>query len=366
MGGGAIHLDFETRSPTDLKRTGVYRYVEDPHTAIWLFAYRFRHGPILQWRPGQSAPDRLLEHIAAGGWVKAHNAAFERIVWNVVLRRTPGCERWPRLTIQQMDCSMARALAIHLPGDLDTLGAVLNIMHQKDKEGHALMMKLAKPRKPTKTCPLPLGADYLWWDAPENIDRLGLYCEGDVAAETDIDDRLPPLSVAEREIWELDQVINDRGIALDASSIERCVAVLEVAQQRANARMSELTSGEVTKCTEAARIVSWLQRRGLPADSIAKDEHKALLQWCDVLGDDLAADVIRLRATNGKSSTAKFDRMLEVKCADNRARGLLRYHRAPTGRWGGEFIQPHNLPRVDEDEELPDVLGALEIMGEVR
>ena len=359
------HLDFETKSPADLRNCGVYRYAEHPHTAVWLFAYRFGREPINQWRPGYEQPTRLLAHIAAGGRVVAHNSSFERIIWNTVLRRSESTACWPRLTIEQLCCTMSRALAIHLPGDLDTLAQVLGVAEQKDKEGHTLMLRMAKPRKPTKAHPLPPGVDYMWWDAPEHIERLGRYCEQDVATECAIDERLPPLSADERALWELDQRINDRGVNLDTASIERCIAVLEVAQRRANARMAELTGGEVQKCSEAAKIVGWLQRRHIPADSIAKDEHADLIAWADMLDDPVAAEVVRLRATNGKSSTAKFDTMLDVKCADDRARGLLRYHRAHTGRWGGEFIQPQNMPGVGEEEDLQDVLGAMELMEAV-
>jgi DNA polymerase len=261
-----------------------------------------------------------------------------------------------------MDCTQARALAIHLPADLDTLARVLGVTNLKDKEGHALMLQMAKPRKPTKACPALADGSLLWWDDPERQHRLGLYCQQDVAAETDVDDKLPPLSREERALWELDQRINDRGVALDVPSIERCVAVLEVAQQRANARLAALTDGEVAKCTEAAKLVGWLQRRGIPADSIAKDEHAGLLAWADMLGDDVAMEVIRIRAENGKSSTAKFDTMLKVKSADDRARGQLRYHQAHTGRWASAGIQVHNLKQIGEDEDLDDVLGAMKIM----
>jgi DNA polymerase bacteriophage-type len=351
------HLDLETRSPLDLTRVGVYRYVEDQDTSIWLFSYRFDNGPIQRWLPGQGSPAALLEHIAADGWVVAHNANFERQVWNAVVRRLAGAESWPRLRIQQCECTMARALAVHLPPDLDTLAQVLGLPEQKDKEGRRLMLQMSKPRKRNP------GGTFIWWNDPEKIERLGAYCDQDVATECAVDAKLPPLSDDERALWELDQRVNDRGMALDIESIHRCVAVLEVAQERANARMCELTGGTVRKVTEVTRIVEWLKARGVPAASIAKAEQSELISWSDMLGDETAVEVIRLRAEAGRSSTAKFQTMLRVACADGRVRGALQYHRANTGRWGGALVQPQNLPRVDEKMELPAVLGALEIMG---
>jgi len=353
------HLDFETRGVVDLKRTGIYRYAEDPQTSVLLFAYRFDNGPVQGWRPGWSEPNDLLNHVACGGTVVAHNALFERIIWNTVLRRIPGCESYPRLSIWQMDDTMARALAVHLPPDLDSLAQVLELKAQKDSEGHRLMMKMCKPRKAKKG-----EAPGLYWhETPEELERLGLYCQRDVLAECEVDERLPPLSDDERKLWELDQKINDRGVALDVSTIEKIVAVLDVAAGRANARMCELTGGAVNKVTEAGKLVGWLKNNGVPVDSIAKSEKVDVVDWVNTIGSEEMSDAVDLRFEAGKNSIAKFRRMLEVVCDDGRARGLLRYHMASTGRWGGALVQPQNLPRVDQEEELPDVLGAIDILA---
>ena len=350
------HLDFETRGAVDLLKVGAYRYVEDKDTDIWLFSWRLGSGPINRWLPGSPPPTALLEHIAAGGVVTAHNAVFERLVWNSVLRRTAGCESYPRLTIAQMDCTMSRSLAIHLPADLDTLAKALDLSEQKDTEGHTLMRKMAKPRKRNDD------GTFVWWDDQSNIDRLAVYCDQDVLTECAVDARLPPLSADERRLWELDQKINDRGIALDLPTIHACVEVLEIAQTRAHARMNELTGGAVRKCSEALRIVEWLNSRGISATSIAKSEHGELKAFADLAGDDVAREVIELRAEAAKSSTAKYTRMLQVACEDGRARGLLAYHRAHTGRWGGALLQPQNLPSFDEDTDLNGILGTIDIM----
>jgi len=320
------HLDFETRGAVDLLKVGAYRYVEDKDTDIWLFSWRLGSGPINRWLPGSPPPTALLEHIAAGGVVTAHNAVFERLVWNSVLRRTAGCESYPRLTIAQMDCTMSRSLAIHLPADLDTLAKALDLSEQKDTEGHTLMRKMAKPRKRNDD------GTFVWWDDQSNIDRLAVYCDQDVL------------------------------IALDLPTIHACVEVLEIAQTRAHARMNELTGGAVRKCSEALRIVEWLNSRGISATSIAKSEHGELKAFADLAGDDVAREVIELRAEAAKSSTAKYTRMLQVACEDGRARGLLAYHRAHTGRWGGALLQPQNLPSFDEDTDLNGILGTIDIM----
>ena len=353
----ACHLDFESASAADLGDVGVYRYVEHPSTRIWLFSYQFDGGNrVERWRPGLPTPERLLDHVVRGGTVKAHNANFERQVWNGVLRRLPEASSWPVLSIGQMDCTMARALAIHLPADLDDLAKVLGLIERKDKEGKALMRKMMRPRKR-----LPDGS-YEWWNSPENIERLGQYCDQDVVVESEIDKKLPPLSAEERALWELDQRINDRGVRLDVPMIEKIVKVLEVAKQRDNARMAKLTANAVMKTTENAKLLSWFQGRGFQADSIAKDHHADLREMADVLGDEEALAVLELRASGAKTSTAKFPRMADYAGFGDRARGLFAYHRASTGRFGGSGPQPQNLPRVDDEKELPDVLSLLSLL----
>ena len=144
---------------------------------------------------------------------------------------------------------------------------------------------------------------------------------------------MPPLSPAERTCWELDQKINDRGIAIDAAGVQRAVDVLKIAQRRADDRMNVLTGGAVTRCTQAARLVAWLQSRGIECDSVAKDKHDVIRAAATELWDDEAELAIALRAEAAKNSTAKFRRMLDYMCDDGRLRGMLNWHRASTGRW---------------------------------
>lgn len=349
-------LDFETASAADLKEVGVYRYAEHPSTKIWLFSYRFDDGPTTRWLPGMPEPRELLLHLSTGGRLVAHNALFERLIWNRVLRRMPEASHWPPLRIEQCDCTMSRALAIHLPADLDDLAVVLGLTERKDREGKALMKKMSKPRARN-----PDGS-IVWWDSPWNLGRLGAYCDQDVVVESAINKMLPPLSADERALYELDQRINDRGARVDLGLVRKIVKVLEVAKARDNARMADLTADAVAKTTQNKVLLEWFQGRGFVTDSIAKGSHADLRAWAEVLGDDEAAAVLELRASGAKTSTAKYDRMLGYAGADDRMHGLFGYHRASTGRWGGSGPQPQNLPRVDEDTELPDVMALIQML----
>lgn len=383
MDEAAAHIDFETRSTVDLKKAGVYRYAEHPHTGVICMSWRIGDkGPVQRWRPGDEDPIELLAHVESGGRVVAHNAGFERTIWNWVIRKRIA-PHWPELRIEQQDCTMARGLALALPAGLDQLGRALNTFVQKDKEGHALMMRMCKPRRmeavyATASCcsdpacqqcagsgqrRIVTGEVPVWWDDAERVERLQLYCDQDVETETAIDNGISRLSDEEHQVWMLDQRINDRGVMIDVRSAERCLAVVEEALKRADDHMWWLTDGAVRKCSETAKVVRWLNDRGIPAQSVAKGEIEEIVLMASVMGDMTAQEVIQLRRAAAKTSTAKFKAMLNSVCSDGRVRGTLAYHGAATGRWAGRLIQPQNMLRIDPENDLPDVMRVLELLG---
>ena len=87
-----LHIDFETRSTVELKKTGVYVYAEHPTTDLWCACFAFDDGEIQTWRPGDPVPWNIFEHVISGGEVYAHNAAFERVIWHHILVPRYG---WP-------------------------------------------------------------------------------------------------------------------------------------------------------------------------------------------------------------------------------------------------------------------------------
>ncbi len=339
------HIDFETRSTTDLRKSGVYRYAEDPHTRPWGFCWRLgQTGQVYRWIPGAPDPIPLLEHIAAGGIVTAHNAAFERTIWNMILvpRIAP---HWPRLNIAQQDCTMARAAAVSHPQELDKLCRAIDTRNKKDMAGHNLMMKMARPRK------FAADGTVVWWDESTDIERLMEYCETDVYTECDVDDKIPPLTDYEFKVWELDQHINERGIYVDTTAIAKCVTLVELAKKAADKEMRSLTSRAVPKCSSEKQIIAWVEAQGIPCTSVAKGEQEDLIFLADVSNAPLVREVIELRSDSKKTSTAKYKAMMNCVCSDGRIRGLLAYHGAGPGRWAGRLVQPQNFPRVDHEKE---------------
>lgn len=203
---------------------------------------------------------------------------------------------------------------------------------------------------------------YEWWDAPEVIDRIEQYCDQDVLTETEVDIRCPPLSPAERKVWELDQRINDRGVMLDRPLIEHSLHVRDIALARLDADMREVTGGVVEKCSEVAKLAAWITEQGILCESVAKAQQDDLLLAAKVEEKPLVAKAIHLRQEASKTSTAKLQAMLDCLCADGRARGLLHYHGTNTGRWAGRLIQPQNLYRVDPERDGDTISRAIDVM----
>jgi DNA polymerase bacteriophage-type len=69
--------------------------------------------------------------------------------------------------------------------------------------------------------------------------------------------------------------------------------------------------------------------------------------------------VLEIRQIASATSLKKLDAMLACVGPDNRARGLLQYHGAATGRWSGQLIQPQNFPRPTLEAAVdPEELAA--------
>lgn len=358
----SANIDFETRSVCDLTLAGADRYAEDKTTEILCLAWCIDDGPISVWVPGDPDPQPLLDHIRSGGHVAAWNAPFELAIWRYVIPRC--CPTWPALAIEQTYCSMARAYAVALPGGLDKCAEAMGAPFEKDKEGYTLMRRMCTPtpkwKKRFKADPATAGAPE-WYDGPEQRARLKRYCAMDVEVERGISKKLAPLTQRERQIWLLDQKINQRGVRIDLENVERALNIVNAETAALNAELCTITSGSVAKASAPGQIKKWVNENGANADNLQKHTVASLLQT------DLLPDVIRaleIRRDAGRTSVKKLPAMRACASLDGRARGMLGYHVATTGRWAGRRAQPQNLPRPDMDEA--DILGCIALLDTPR
>lgn len=329
-----LYLDVESRSAVDLRKTGSHVYWEDPSTALWLACYAIGDGPIRHWRAGEPCPEEIRRHVLDGGPISGWNVGgFEMLAWNARLGPVHG---WPVPRLEQYDDTAAMAAAMGLPRALANAAKALGLEVQKDDEGRRLMMQMARPRR-------TVGDTHTWWDEPAKIDRLALYCETDVEVERTIRQRLVPLSDAERAVWLLDARINERGVRIDVPLVQAMLKIVEATQARLANEMVEATGGYVATPSQVAALTRWLADNGMPVDGLARADVTSLLAADDL--PERCRTVLRIRQEAAKSSTAKLRSAIDCTCKDGRARGLILYHGAGTGRWAGRLLQPQNFPR---------------------
>lgn len=342
-------VDFETRSAVDLRKTGVYVYATDASTDVWCMAYSWDGEDVRVWRPGDSFDPKLEDWIVEGGKLQAWNASFERVIWNKIMAPRYG---WPRTKSAQWYCTMAQSSAAGLPRALGQAAAVLGVEEQKDKAGQALMLRMARPRRTNAD------GTHVWWETADKVQALIDYCVQDVRTEMDVSTHVPYLPDSERQLYLLDQRINDRGVMLDRDLLNRVRALADESKAEIDAEIQRLTKGFVRSATNGMNLVAWLNKYGIHTKSVDKQSVAEILAHEGL--HPVIRRVLELRQAGAKSSTAKLDAMEYAADSDDRMRGLLVYHGAATGRWSGKLVQPQNFPRpVRKQAELDVIIEKL-------
>lgn len=339
----ALIIDFETRSQCSLKECGPHVYAEHESTEMLLLAYKIDDAPVHIWEYTASLPMDLSSAIRQGRNVWAWNAAFDRVIWERFMA-------WMEpITPEQWRDVMALAAYRAMPMGLGDFAEVAGLPQNKDKAGAALITKYCRPDRKGRFREIPA----------EDWDALKAYAAQDVETTAAALEYLKPeLPRDELRWWLLEQEINTRGVAIDIPTVERCIELVERETAAINAELTEITGGAITSAGQAERIASAVGIEDCKAETV-KDALKTDL-------DPLRRRLLELRTEGGKASIKKLYRMRQGANADGRARGLLQYHGATTGREAGRRVQPQNLPRP-EFEVNPDIFmsGTVEEVAEL-
>jgi DNA polymerase len=361
-----LHIDFETRSELDLKKVGLHRYARHPSTDIWCLAVAVGdEEPRIILPPGRGGTPGFSFGPLPDAQIYGWNVGFEYEIWNNIMVPRYG---WPPLALEQCYCTMSMSFAMAFPGALDAASYAFGIEECKDKLGHAMMLKYAKPwrRDPVQwmtDCPqFTLGGRK--WTGAEGLTYLHEYCKQDVRAEREIGHYVLPLSDKERRVWLVDQKINARGVQLDMESVRAAVDMCEAAKARAAEELCRITDGAVQKVSAVAAFKEWTAAQGAEMTSLVKQQVIDLLAADDDedVSFELPAKVreaLIVRQESGKASVAKFDKMLDLAGEDGRLRHVYQYHGAYSGRWAGRKVQTHNLVRDMPPPETVEKILAL-------
>lgn len=348
-----VVVDFETASKCNLKKTGAWRYAEDPSTEVLCLVFQYHDWDAAGvWTPDTEWLDAQMLH----GLVEdpncrfvAHNAGFEQAIWHHVMKRHGFAELPP----ERWHDTMAACAMRRLPMRLEHAAPIVTGLHKTEtSEGRALVNKVS--RDYAKTGVLSCDAD--------TLRRIIAYCVQDVRVTLEMHRRLGDLPEGERAVWLLDQVVNQRGVQLDLGFVGAAQAVLDCALPPLREQFRELVG---CNPTQLPTFKKWLVSQDVWVDDLQKKTVDALLGVAEEDDDEdrddddsagrlasvvLTGDARRaltLARLLNSSSVSKLRTMVECAGSDGRARGLLQYYGAGTGRWSGRLVQPQNFPRGD-------------------
>ena len=330
-----LHIDIETYSPEALADCGVHRYAAHPEFRILLFAYAMDDArvTVIDLASGGTLPAPVRRALTDPNIVKvAHNATFERTCIGAMLGQTLDPHQW--------ECTMIQCARCGLPLSLGEAAKALGLDAQKMTEGKALIKKFCTPHEPTLLSP---GERVMPSDDPKGWATFKEYCRMDVEVEREIDKALAWLepTEAERELYAIDQIINDRGVKVDLDLVDNAARMDTIYKARLNTEAQRITG--LNNPNSAAQLKTWInERTGLELDTLRKDDLGDIKKATD---DEEVRRVLDIRAEMNKTSTTKYETMQKVAGEGERVRGLLQFHGTRTGRWAGRLVQMQNLPQ---------------------
>jgi len=329
-----LWLDLETYS-TVLIKHGAHRYAEEAE--VLLVAVAVDDQPTDVWDCTQGHADwreRLQAMIDAADMVVIHNSAFDR----TILRH-----QGVNVPLDKIEDTMVMALAHSLPASLGALCDILGVPvdKAKDKSGKKLIQLFTKP------CPRNWKIRRATAEThADDWSNFTEYARLDVDAMRDIHGRIPRWNYThgERHLWQLDQGINDRGIAVDVDLAKSAIRAFRRASGSLAARAVSLTGGAVPNTTQRDRLLQYLRTvRGLELADLTRATVETLMK-SDL--DPLTRELLEIRQQASATSPAKYGALMDAASTDGRLRGTMQFcGAARTGRDAGRIFQPQNLPR---------------------
>ena len=213
---------------------------------------------------------------------------------------------------------------------------------------------------------------------PDKWETFKAYCIRDVEAEREIAQNIDwyPVSDFEKNLYAIDQQINDRGVLIDSKLVQNAITIDATYKARLNIEAVKLSGLE--NPNSVGQLKTWIaEQTGIELTSLNKDDIPDLKKQ---ITDKRVLRILDIRNELRKTSCQKYTAMKTVAGPDWRARGVTQFHGSRTGRWAGRLIQMQNLPQnhikdldfarqalLDGDEELiemgygnvPDVLSQL-------
>lgn len=339
-----LNIDIETYSSVPLSKAGVYKYAESEDFKVLLFAYSVdrEEVKVVDLENGEKIPIEVLNALKDDKVTKwAFNANFERICLSKFLKEKLNPISWR--------CTMVWSAYLGLPLSLEGVGLILGLDKQKLKDGKELIKYFCVPNRKGERNRASLEMEK--WSQFKN------YNKRDVEVEMLISEKLKRFPVPDF-IWkeyELDQIINDRGIMFDRILALNAVEIDEKNKEKIMKKLISITN--IENPNSVIQMREWLLKKGVETDTLDKKKVKELIE----VVDEDTREVLELRQQLTKSSVKKYTAMISAACKDDRCRGMFQFLGANrTGRYAGRIVQLQNLPR----NSMSDLKNARELVKE--
>lgn len=339
----SLHIDIESYSPVPIK-AGVFRYAEEAEIILFAYAYDTEPVHVVDLLQGEKIPHQVMCDLTNPHVIKkAFNAAFERAVMQAYFNMYLPEDQW--------ECTQARTAMCGLPLNLEQAAYVLNIQQQKNKGGKALINYFCIPiKKPIKK------NDFRTRNLPhhdiEKWNQFKTYNIQDVEAERAVCRALSfyQISPFEQYQWQLDQRINERGVAINVPFVRSAISLINHYENSLLQEFTDITG--IDKPTQLAQLKKWLfEETGEEVNKINKETIPDIIKNTD---SQRVLRAMEIRKESSKTSTKKYITMMAALCRDGRVRGLHEYYGANrTGRAAGRLLQHQNLPRGKYDDIEP-------------
>lgn len=322
-----LFLDYETFSCVDIK-AGVYAYTECPTFEALMCAWAIDGGPV-QVATGETEIATIPGLFDPAVMKVAHNAQFERVVTSRLAGGTflsPAA--WFDTAALAAEHGYSRALA--------PLAKVLGCV-EKDTAGTRLINRFCKPYR---------GGRVTAGDDPDRWAAFVDYCKQDVETLREVFYRLPPWPSGERELYNVDQRINDRGITVDVALAKAAVTADGRNRTAQRAELRQITG--VVNPGSTQQLRGWFEETGLPLSNLRAATVAEALTDPGLSPEHRRA--LALRQHLALAASRKYEAAIRATNADGRFRGGFHFFGAHTGRWAGRGIQLQNLPRSEVSE----------------
>lgn len=331
-----LYCDTETFCVTPI-RHGSHAYAEQVEIIVASWALGDNPAQVWDATDGSEMPDELWDELNNPERLTVwHNGGnFDR----VVLRHAWKLD----LPIERVHDTMVQALAHGLPGGLDSLGEIMKIAadEQKDKRGKALINMFCKPRPKTSKV-----RRFTRETHPAEWAEFLEYAKQDIPAMRAIYKKMPMWNYRgkERALWYLDQRINNRGIAIDLELANSALASVGRIQAELAKEAQDLTDGALVSTMQRDRLLRYiLAEHGvdlpdLQASTLERRLNDPALPWA-------VKELLANRLQASTTSTTKYKALINMTSSDGILRGTTQFCGASrTGRWAGRGFQIQNLP----------------------